>query len=640
MPHAARTSEETNQRNPFLRKLGEVVEQNLQNEQFSVEALAEQMHMSRSNLHRKLKQTTGQTANQFIREYRLERAVDLLKKDDRPISEVAYEVGFSSPSYFTSCFTEHYGYPPGEAKFRTKESETSPEDPDKGNTDGFKLPTKLLAMVGLVAIGLLVVISLVEWQSADPESQGVSTANDQSVAVLPLRNLNVDQEYEYFSEGVVQAINRHLSQIEDLKVISLTSTDRYRESDLSAQEIGKELQVANLLEGSIQRQENTVRIEVRLVDASNGRQIWAENYDREWKDILQIQSEIARDVASVLKATLSQEEKAELNQNVNVSPEAYDLYLKGLYEGRSYTRNGIHNAIENFQQAIAVDPNFAPAYSGAAQSYIGLAAIFGTELSALDAFTLAKPFIDKALELDPDLAEAHTWNAFYLLYNNWDFAGAEQEYQKAIVNIFPDALAVYADFLHFTRRHNEGLEIAKRLQDTDPFYPNTRMILSLYYTGQYQEAEDFTQERMKMFNNYFTLDSYGFFLLNTGKYEEAISMFQRVRKIEDIRYPRMLGWMGAAYAHSGQPEKAQELIDELRAKLTTNDAGSIRFFIAAIYSALRDKTTALQWLQQAYEEHEMEMPWLISEPQFYNLHSEPEFQQLVEAVGFPAYSMQ
>ena len=640
MSQSASASSKTDQHNPFLRKLGEVVEANLQNEQFSVEELANQMNMSRSNLHRKLKQSSGQTANQFIREYRLERAMELLKKDGRPISEVAYEVGFSSPSYFTSCFTEHYGYPPGEAKFRAKEDETPPEVSTQGSADRFKLPTKLLAMVGLVALGLLIVFSLVDWQSPDPESEIVLKANDQSVAVLPLKNLNVDQEYEYFSEGVVQAINRHLSQVEGLVVVSPLSTNRYLEGDLSAQQIGEELQVANLLEGSIQRQESTVRIEVRLIDASNGRQIWAENYDRELEDIFKTQSEIAEQVALSLKSTLSSEEKRVLAEKATSNIEAYDLYLKGFYEYNTYTRNGVHNAIEYFEEAIALDSNYAQPYSGLANVYIASASIFGAELTALEGLRMAKPLIEKALAIDPNLVEAHAINAFYTLYHDWDFDAAERAYQHGVAVDNTQALALYADYLNFVRRHDEALAISRRLDQTAPHYLNTRMILSLYYAQKIDEALSFAESRVKIFNNYFTLDSYGFLLLNTGNYPKAIELFQQVIEIENIRYPRMLGWMGAAYAHSGQEGKARELIEELAAKLTTNDAGSIRFFIAVIYSALGDKASALQWLQVAYEEHEMEMPWLISEPQFYNLHGEPEFQQLVEAIGFPAYSVQ
>ncbi len=618
----------------FLKKLQTVVEANLQNDQFSVEVLAEQMNMSRSNLHRKLKQTTGQTANQFIREYRLEWAMELLKKADRPISEVAYEVGFGSPSYFTSCFTEHYGYPPGEAKFRASDTD-QPKDSGKGQSCRFKVPTKVLALVGLVAIGLVVLVFLVQWQATGSEEVGI---REQSVAVLPLKNLNLDQEYEYFSEGVVQAINRHLSQVEDLKVISLTSTDRYRETNLSAQQIGKELEVASLLEGSIQRQDNTVRIEVRLVNASNGQQIWAESYDKELEDIFKTQSEIAEQVALSLKSTLSTEEKQVLTQKATSNIEAYDLYLKGFYEYNTYTRNGVHNAIEYFKQAIALDSNYAQPYSGLATAYIASASIFGAELTAFEGLQMAKPLIEKALAIDPNLVEAHTINAFYLLYHDWDFEGAERAYRRGVEVNNTEALALYADYLNFIRRHDKALMIDRRLDEIDPYFLNSRMIIALYYNKKYDEAVDFAESRIKVFNNYYTLDNYGFLMLNTGDYPRAIELFQQVMNIEGIRYPRILGWMGATYAHSGQKNKARELIDELEEKLATNDAGSIRFFMAVIYSALGDKDTALQWLQAAYEEHEMEMPWLISEPQFYNLHSEPEFQQLVAAMGFPAYS--
>ncbi|MGB3587533.1 MAG: helix-turn-helix domain-containing protein [Tunicatimonas sp.] len=632
------------QKNPtdqkLVEKLEEEIEANLQNEQFNVEELAGLMNMSRSHLHRKLKKATGQSANQFIREYRLQKGMELLKLEDMTVSEVAFKVGFGSHSYFSTCFTEHYGYPPGEAKFRATETDAMPNPQTKGNSHRFKLPTKLLALVGLVALGLLIVFSLVKWQSADPESEGVPKANDQSVAVLPLKNLNVDQEYEYFSEGVVQAINRHLSQLGNLKVISLTSTDRYRETDLSAQQIGEELKVANLLEGSIQRQENTIRIEVRLIETSSGRQIWAEKYDREWEKILKTQTEIAKNVTLALKSTLSSEEKAVLGQKMTDNVEAYDLYLKGGYESKTFTRIGIQRGMEYYEQAITLDTGFALAYTGLAANYMLKASIFGAELSALDGMALAKPLLNKALALDPDLTEAHYWMGYYLLFNHWDFEGAEQEYKKAIVNNNPDALFLYADLLQFSARHEEALTIAQRLNETNPFYPNSKMAVSLYYLEQYDEAEDIAQSRMRLFNDYLTIDNYGFLMLNTGNYQKAISLFQKAVALEGVRYPRMLGWMGATYAHSGERKKALELIEELKAKISVNDAGSIRFFIAVVYAALGEKPAALQWLQAAYAEHEMEMPWLISEPQFYNLHAEPEFQQLAKAIGFPAYSLQ
>jgi TolB-like protein/AraC-like DNA-binding protein len=321
----------------FLQKLEEVVEANLQNDQFSVEALADQMNMSRSNLHRKLKQTTGQTANQFVREYRLERAMDLLKKEEKTITEVAYEVGFSSQSYFTSCFSEYYGYPPGEAKIRAKEAASR----NLQVATSTKRPP--LAKVFWIAASLVIVVVLsVFWfthsQLVGSEMKEVTSPfTDRSVAVLPLKNLNLDQEYEYFSEGVVVAINRHLSQVKDLVLISPLSTGRYREHNLSARQIGQELQVAHLLLGNIQRHDDNIRIEVRLVDTQTEQQVWAESYDRQWQDILEIQGDIAGQVAQALQTKLPENQVNELIQQA-VNPEAYDLFMKGSYEVRSYSR--------------------------------------------------------------------------------------------------------------------------------------------------------------------------------------------------------------------------------------------------------------------------------------------------------------
>jgi TolB-like protein len=458
---------------------------------------------------------------------------------------------------------------------------------------------------------------------------------DKSIAVLPFENLSNNPENEYFSKGVLGAINRYLSQISELRVISLTSTDLYKNSSKSSKEISKELSVSNLLKGSIQRSGNKIRIEVQLIDAANEHQLWAGNYDREIDDIFKIQSEIAENVALAMKATLSPEEKAVLNQKMTSNTKANDLYMKGNFAIMSFTRNGIYRAMEYFNQAIEQDPNFALAYSGLASCYIDKAAIFGAELNALDAFALASPYLKKALELDPDLPEARTLNGFYLLYNNWDFKGAEQEYKKSIITNYNAALHVYSDFLNFVNRDSDALIIAERLNQTDPFFPISNMVYALYYLGRYEEATEFAKSRLKLFYNFSTLGEYGFLMLNTNYYTEAIESFQKAMELEGIRYPRILGWMGSAYARSGQQKKAMEIIEELKELSKTTRAGSVGFFIAVIYAALGDKDSALHWIQEAYTHHEMEIPWLKSEPQFYSLHDDPEFQEIVRKVGFP-----
>ncbi len=620
----------------FVKKLEDEVEANLTNEQFGVEELAEKVGMSRSNLHRKLQQYTGQSVSQFIREYRLRRGLDYLENENLTVSEVAFRVGFSSASYFTTCFTEYFGYAPSGVKYKlTKDQEfdVSPENQKK--VPQSNLTKYAIAGSLLVVVLLLVYFVFRPFADDSPVKPIGETLTHKSIAILPFENLSANEENEYFVEGVTGAITINLSGISDISVISRISTNKYKNSNLSAKEIANELQVSHLLEGSIQRYQNIVRVDVRLIDAHYGNQVWAESYDREFEDILNIQSELAEKVVLTLKSKLTPEDKTVIHQRVTENTDAYDLYLKGIFHYRTYTTSGNHEAIKYFMQAIALDSGFASAYAGLAATHIARASIFGAELKPSEAFSIAKPLLDKALELDPKQTEALTWTGFYYLYNDWDFERAEKKYKNAIVSDHPDALAVYADYLNFVKRHEEALTISKRLNRLHPHYPNSRMILSLYYLGKYDEAEDFAIDRLKVFSNYYSYDSYGFLMLNTGNYQKAVSLFQKAMDVEGIRYPRMLGWMGAAYAKSGQKEKAIELIDEMKVRYTENSSGSVAFFIAVIYTALEDQPSALKWLQTSYESHEMEIPWLISEPQFYPLHDEPAFRKMVKKVGFP-----
>jgi len=625
---------ENDSSNPLIiRKVLAEIEINFRNENFSVEDLSASLGMSRSQLHRKLKVASGLSANQFIKEYRLNKAHELLKNGDRTISETAYEVGFGSPGYFTTCFTELYGYPPGELKFRAAQNKTATELTRVKNRPDVKW--LLYAGVGLILI-ILVFLSWKYFRNSGPERSAgpiVQGAERGSIVVLPFKNLNTRQEEnEYFGIGVVEAINRYLSQIEGLRIISLTSAYRYKDSGKSPGQIADELSVSYLLDGSIQRMDNQVRIEVKLINAADDNQVWAENYDRQLQDIFKTQSEIAEKIVIALKATLSPGERELLNARMTNNTEAYDLYLKGNYELSSYSRTGIRRATEFFNQAIRIDTTFALAYSGLAEVYCLMASIYAAELPATDALSQARQYIEKALNLDPGLAEAHAQYGFYLLYNNWDFKGAEAEYKKAIP-YKKETLALYSDLLNFMRRHQDAYDAARQLNHTDPFYPNSRMTMTLFYLGQNKEAAEFAESRLNLYHNYVTWDSYGFLMLNTGQYEKAIEAFRNAMELEGFRYPRGLGWMGAAYARSGKQEKALELIRELKAKNT--HAGSVDFFIAVVYAALGDRQSAIHWIRESIDNHEMEIPWLISEPQFYSLHDDPAFGELVAGIGFP-----
>jgi tetratricopeptide (TPR) repeat protein len=282
-----------------------------------------------------------------------------------------------------------------------------------------------------------------------------------------------------------------------------------------------------------------------------------------------------------------------------------------------------------------LDSGYALAYTGLAGAYILKATTFGAELSALESIALAEPLLETSLGIDPDLIETHMWIGFCYVFKYWDFEAAESEYKKAIVSNNIDALYVYADLLNFTKRHDEALAINEKMAELEPYYPNNQILLSLYFTDQQEKAFNVSKERISMFNNYLINDNYGFLMLNTGKYEKAIDVFEKVMEVAKVRYPRMLGWSGAAYAHLGLTNKALALIEELKEESKQTKAGSHPFFIAVIYSALNDKKAALTWLQKSFDQHDMELPWLVTEPQFRPLHDEPVFQELVKKIGFP-----
>jgi TolB-like protein/tetratricopeptide (TPR) repeat protein len=482
---------------------------------------------------------------------------------------------------------------------------------------------------------LLVLSSLLFIQTWTPD-RGINASGDiTSIALLPFANLSNDPENLYFSQGVSDAIARKLSSIENLRVVSRVSTSQYMDKRTPIIQIARDLKTPFVLEGSIQRYGDKIRVEVGLLNGSTGFRLWSENYDRDYGDIFEIENEIAEHVARSLSITLNQNNQLVSNQGYTANPEAYDLYLKGLFELRTYTSAGARNSTDYFQRAVELDPSFAMAHNWLGHSYIARAAMFGMDLDALEGLELAFEHIERSIEISPELKEARAIRAFYYLYHDWDFEKAEKEYLESLNKIQAESYALYADYLNFVRRHEEALEWSEKQEINEPYYPNPRKVLSLFYVGRVEEAIEYAENRLRVQKNYWMMDTYGFTLLNSGRYDEAIDVFQEIFQIEQIRYPRILGWLGASYARSGREEKAREIIVELSEMKSISSASSPGFFIAVVYSALGENESALRWLRTAIDDHEMEIPWLISEPQFYHLHEHPAFKKLVQEIGFP-----
>jgi len=389
--------------NIFIGKVTTVVEENISNEQFGVTELASKIGMSRSNLLRKIKKLTNLSVSQFISQIRLKNAMEILKEEDVTVSEVSYRVGFSSTSYFSKCFREHYGYPPGEVgKREVAEGETGETGSGKQRRNGKKRLILATGAMVIVIAGIILLIFL---------KPGVAAGSnlEKSIAVLPFKNDSNDSTNLYIINGLMESILENLQKIEDLRVISRTSVEKYRTSPETIPEIARELKANYIVEGSGQKIGDQIVLNIQLVEAASDKHLLAKRYKREAVDIFELQQEVARNIASEIEAIITPEEAAQIDKIPTRNLEAYDLFLQGREFLRQGTREDLEKAVPLFEEAIELDPEFALAYADMAITY-----------AALDMYQAEKTHAeqidfnaDKAVLLDPKLPQALVAKAMY-----------------------------------------------------------------------------------------------------------------------------------------------------------------------------------------------------------------------------------
>ena len=396
----------------FIEQAEALILENLGNEQFGVSELADAMNMSRSNLLRKIKKQAKLSASQFIRQVRLKEAMELLKEGALTVSEISYQVGFGSTSYFIKCFRELYGYPPGEVGKGTVVIKTE------------KAPTNFLNRYRFHVIAALVLTLLIASILFFNKKDAVNAVEiEKSIAVLPFKNQSADSTNLYFVNGLMESALNNLQKIEDLRVISRTSVEKYRKTDKGIPEIAKELNVNYLVEGSGQRIGDQVLLNVQLIEASSDTPIWVEQYNQEVTDVFALQNDVAKKIADAIKVVVTPAELEQIEKRPTENLVAYDYYLQALDPYYSRTKEGLEKAIQLFEKAIEQDPEFALAYANIAISYYVLE-IPQTEKQYTEKIN---NYADKALLYDSKSAESLVAKAFYYIQT--------KEYQLALPHL-------------------------------------------------------------------------------------------------------------------------------------------------------------------------------------------------------------
>ena len=454
-----------------------------------------------------------------------------------------------------------------------------------------------------------------------------------SVAVLPLANFSGNSEQDYLSDGMTEALIAQLSTIRGLRVISRTSTMQFKGTRKAVPAIGKELNVDAVIEGSVLRSADKVRVTIQLIRAATDEHIWAGTYDRDLRDILALQSDVTQGITHHVEAAVAGGAQTLPLVPRTVAPEVYEAYLKGRFALQKNNRAGLEEALRYFQTAINADGTFAPAYVGIAATQEQLGTVFfgvppgDTRPKVIDATR-------KALELDPQLAEARVLLA-NALQRDWHWSEAETEYRRAI-ELSPSDAGAHAGlafWLMCQGRSEEALAWARRAQELDPLTLNNSEVSGiLFYSRRYDEAiRESRRDLTTNPNNPLALWSLGFALIGAEQFEEAIRVLEKAASLSD-RSPAVLGVLVRAYAHGGRRAEALQVVEELRRRAQKGYVPAAAFLNA--YLGLGDTEQAFAWLERAAAERSNIMQFLKVHPFFDSLRGDPRFAQYLRRANF------
>lgn len=636
------TNEHLGQNQLLLKKLRQIVLSNLDNENFSVEDLASSYGISRSHLHRKLKRLKGHSISQFIREIRLNEALEMLQNDIASVSEIAYRVGFNSSSYFNTCFHNKYGYSPGKVKYHNHTEEINPPTSfsvteenlflpgEKINIDKSKKKSSSKIVWFMIsgtaaAAAFLLIFLAINWSD-----KGFTKTEPKSIAILPLAHLSNKKDQEYLTSGIHDALIGELGSIKGLRVISRISTLKYGDGNLKMTDIANELGVEALVEGSVVFYGDSLRLQLQLIDVyPKENHIWAEDYHKNVNEILSLQSTVIEDIANSIEIGLTDADKERLDSQKTTNPETYKAYLRGMYYLTKSTAEEFNKGLEYLHLAVEIDPADAHAYAGLAEGY----ALLGHGPDPLNApWHKGKAAAVRALELDPNSAKAHSAMAMIQLYYERDWKAAERSF-KIAEKLNPNLPYNHyhkAWYLILLGKWDEAVKEHRLAKQLDPLAPliTSGMGYLYYYMGRYDDAIKELEQALEIDREFAEAWQYlGDVHIAKGMVDKGIECHKKAMAINPV-----LKWsLGTAYARVGDKKKALSIASELKnGKITTRNA----FGLTAIYTLLGDIDEAVKWLR--HEPSDVYVPWLRTWPGLESLRKDARFQQYLKELNLPS----
>ncbi|MBN1986227.1 MAG: helix-turn-helix domain-containing protein, partial [Prolixibacteraceae bacterium] len=475
------------------------MEANLQTEQFGVSELASEMGLSRSHIHRRLKPICNKSVSQFIREIRLEKAKELLQEGNLTVSEIAFKVGFGSPTYFIKSFHDYFGYPPGEyIKYAPEflQTEENNKNPVSNNPEVNKTGISLKWMVSAFIIISIAVATYFIFQNRN--NRGTL---ERSIAILPLNYVGNDPEVQILADGIVEDILNRLSQLPTLIVKSRNSSEFYRNTEKLTPEIANELRVSYLGEGTIFKEGEKVRIYIQLIDAKNDKHIWSKQYDNDLSGIFDFISLVSLQIAREMETALTVNETEQLEKIYTNNPEAFQLHQKGRFFWQKRGEENLNLSIQYFNKAMKLDSSYALAYSGLANVYMVLP--FHSSFPNNEAYAKTIEYANKALSIDENLDEPHFAIAAAEMYYKLNWPVVEKEFLKAIElnSNNAETYMFYAEYLHIVCNHNEARKSIEKAIELDPNANMKYWVSSfLYYDeGKFEESLK-SLEKMREFD--------------------------------------------------------------------------------------------------------------------------------------------